>query len=159
MSAETVKRHPGYYMITAQDTRLLENGLSSLINCLDEVQCPSRTGLRCVPVLTAELSGLGKVYTPRLCPSFQAQRCTYARWSTKPPIAPDTPPSLDSRLVPTPYGLPYASVRLLYPACYCGALDLRSPLAMPLPACPLGDFGDERHLTFVYPALQHIRNK
>ena len=98
--------------------------------------------------------------SPRLCPSFRAQRCTYARWFAKPSFA-----SRHSSVIRLPVGARLLRAFLRFRlGCHNLPVVVGRRTGVPrsqrlCPHCSLGDVGDERHLTFVCPAVQPVRDK
>jgi len=98
--------------------------------------------------------------SPRFCPSSRAQRCTYFRWFAKPSHYPRQLSAvrlpLGARLVRS-----YLRFRL---GCHYLPIVVGRRTGVPrserlCPHCSLGDLGDERHLVFICPAVQHVRDK
>ena len=108
----------------------------------------------------AEEAWTGLHLSPRLCPSFRAQRCTYARWFAKPSYGPR-----HSSVIRLPIGARLLRAFLRFRlGCHNLPVVVGRRTGVPrsqriCPHCCLGDVGDERHLTFVCPAVQHIRDK
>ena len=108
----------------------------------------------------AEEAWTGLQLSPRLCPSVRAQRCTYARWFAKPSAGPRP-----SSVIRLPIGARLLRAFLRFRlGCHNLPVVVGRRTGVPrsqriCPHCCLGDVGDERHLTFVCPAVQHIRDK
>ena len=108
----------------------------------------------------AEGAWTGLHLSPRLCPSPRAQRCTYARWFAKPSCA-----ARHSSVIRLPIGARLLRAFLRFRlGCHNLPVAVGRRTGVPraqrlCPHCSLGDVGDERHLTFVCPAVQHVRDK
>ena len=100
--------------------------------------------------------------SPRTCPTQNAVLCTYMRYFHPPPFAP-------MNMIPNPYKLPIPAAKLrVFLRFRTGCQDLpivlgrfaRVPRSQRLcTACHTAQLGDERHLVFECPALQHVRQR
>jgi hypothetical protein len=100
----------------------------------------------------------GLSISPRTCPSRGAQLCTYLRWFARPSLLPPRVSAL--RL---PIGVRRLRIFLRFRmGCHGLPVDVGRRTGVPrtqrvCPWCPLQEVGDERHLVFTCPALEHIR--
>ena len=100
--------------------------------------------------------------SPRTCPTENAVLCTYMRYFHRPPFAP-------MNMIPNPYKLPVPAAKLrAFLRFRTGCHDLpivlgrftRVPRSQRLcTACHTAQTGNERHLVFECPALQHVRQR
>ena len=100
--------------------------------------------------------------SPRTCPTQNAVLCTYMRYFHRPPFAP-------TNMIPNPYKLPVPVAKLhvflrFRTGCHNLPIVLgrfaRVPRSQRLcTACHIAQLGDERHLVFECPALQHVRQR
>lgn len=102
----------------------------------------------------------GLHFSPELCPSSRAQRCTYFRWFAKPP---HHPRHLSAVRLPLSARLVRSFLRFRL-GCHDLPIVVGRRTGVPRSErlcrhCPSGAIGDERHLVFVCPAVQHVRDK
>jgi exonuclease III len=97
---------------------------------------------------------------PRTCPSSGAQLCTYLRWFARPAYLPHR-----TSVLRLPLGLRRLRLFLRFRmGCHDLPSDAGRRMGVPrlqrvCPRCSIGEVGDERHLVFTCPALEHIRGR
>jgi hypothetical protein len=100
----------------------------------------------------------GLSISPRTCPSRGVQLCTYLCWFARPSLL---PPRVS--VLRLPIGVRRLHIFLRFRmGCHGLPVDVGRRTGIPRaqrvsPWCPLREVGDERHLVFTCPALEHIR--
>ena len=135
-------------------------GYAFIIRC-DDMDAVPLDSIRDLLRRQAALPFQGLHDSPRFCPSLGAQFCTYARWFHRPPWAAASTYTTPSRL-PLPAAVVRTFVRFR-----AGCHDLpnvagrRTMTPRFLRHCPMcaAALGDEMHLVFECPALDHLRTQ